>query len=384
MADSGGHTGTPVIPVTPYDPYVEPLYQDLVVPLWRYAQMIEQDECALWGITYEGQPSQAGCDDIWTEQKRRTVQEALYQAQVMIEELVGFFLKPTYVWGLLDDAVYQEQRFIDQQQLSHSYGFHTRYKHLLEFGKGTLATLQSGASVSHITDPSVIGPLSVTIGSIDEVKVYHPGSNREIKPSSMTYSGGNLIIFIPRCRLVKESLLSQADALQYVDTTNFVTTVDVKRLYTDTTDNGNLVKPHTCSSGSLCFCRCNEFTQAACGYLKDRVTGNIDFVPALYSDGSWTSPSSRYCAYPFARLYYKSGLRSVTSLIEHAVVRLAHTIMPYQPCSCSVLEDYWRDDRKIPNRLTRAREFCPLGQMDGAWWTFRQMQRIKITRGLTL
>ena len=370
----------------PYFSFIEPIKQDLVVPLWRYAQILEHDECAIWNVTYEGQPDSYGCNLLWSEERRRTTQEALYEAQVLIEDLVGFFLKPTYVFGELDDAIYAEQRFLDQQPIS-TYRFHARYAHLLEFGKGTLSTLSSGEAVSHAADPATIGPVTVTIGSTEEVKLYHPGSDREIRPSSMTYTGGALTIRVPRCRLVLESKLSEMDPLQYTDTANFESTVDIKRLYTDTTDNGDLVVPHACPSGSSCTCRCSEYTHSACGYIKDAVTGFIDFIPATYDadTSSWLSPSNQaYCNYSMSRLCYKAGLRNVTPLVERAIVRLAHTLMPKAPCSCDVLQSMWERDRNIPVRLSRAREYCRFGQMDGAWFAWQEMRGIQILRGTTI
>src|SRR5690606_27938982 len=108
----------------------------------------------------------------------------------------------------------------------------TKWGHIISAGVQAESTLQASATVDYNTEPATVGPLTVTISDVAEVKVYYPGTDREIKPSRMTYSGGQLTIYIPRCRLV-ETPNTTDDGMAYTDTDNFLAAVDVKRIYND-------------------------------------------------------------------------------------------------------------------------------------------------------
>ena len=192
-----------------------------------------------------------------------------------------------------------------------------------------------GVAVSHAADPAVVGPIATTVTDENEIIVFHPGTDVEINPSAITISGGNVTIQIPRCRMVLASLAqTPADGLDYTDTTNFEQTVDVKRIYNDTSTQGELVYPHgkSCGCVGTCSCSCGEDTDTACIYVRDSETGIVDVLKATYSGGVWSRATTRCGCAQIARLNYYAGLDPLTPQAEDAIVRLAHSKMPDPPC----------------------------------------------------
>lgn len=363
------------LPLVPHQVYPFPFS---AVSLPRYASIIQYDECAFWGVTYENQPTQA-CSTLWNERQRQAIAEALAEAQQEIEQYVGFFLAPTYVNGALDSSFFKHPRYVDEQRYT-AHQTLTRYANLLEFGKRAVSTIYAAASVNYSCDPVIVGPIATTINSIEEVHVYLPGSDREIVPSEVTYSGGYLIIYIPRCRLVKEEFIWSDSSIPYETLSNFTQVVDVKRVYTDTTQQVDFVSNHSCNA----FCStngCSEFVTSGCGGIVNKKLGLVELSPATWGGSSWVSPSSSCCSPRTARLYYRSGLRELDMQAERALVRLAHTKMPQAPCDCSATSNMWKDDRFIPKMMNRTRMNCPFGLSDGAWTAFRFAQPMKIYRG---
>jgi hypothetical protein len=348
------------------------------VSLARYAQLIDYDECAFWGIFYDGQ-EQRTCHTFWSESERRAVADALAQAQQMLEDFVRWPLCPTWIVGQLADNV--DGRLVDEQPFCNN-PIVTRWAYVIEPGVKATTTLASGQGVSYADDDiSVVGPFAATIASVNEVHVYYPGSQREITPSRVTYSGGNLTIEIPRCRLLRPELFADTGGNtgpDKADITNFMASVDVKRIYNDPSTNAELVEAHRC--GASCIDGCTIDTDSACMTVRDGVIGIVQVQPATYSDG-WTR-TSQHCrtCYDYIRLNYRAGKRTLTPNMENAIVRLAHSLMPAEPCGCDETKRYWERDRMIPETLTRERLNNPYGISEGANFAYQWAKMNAIIR----
>lgn len=334
------------------------------IPLARYAEIIGMDQCAFWGVGYDGQ-EQYACSTYWTEWQRNAVARALASAQQMLEDFIRWPLCPTWINGELTDDT--DGRLVDEQAF---YGnpLTTRWAYVIAVGVRAESVIASGVTVDY-TDPdiAVVGPIPATIGSIDEVKVFYPNSDREITPSKVTYAGGDLTIEIPRCRLLKEDLLYQTGSEPFAktDTTNFVATVDVVRVYNDPTTQAEFVKTVGCS------CGCEVSTDGGCIVVRNGVVGIIE-----------ARPTGKRCGcYSQVRLNYLAGKRRLTPATEDVIVRLAHTLLPDEPCGCDVIKRLWERDRSTPELLTRERLNAPFGQSDGAWFAYQWAKTNAIVRG---
>jgi hypothetical protein len=277
----------------------------------------------------------------WTEWQRLDVYRALVEAQQLLEEELRYPLCPTWVTGTPDE--YGEQRYVDIQPSGNP--LLTKWGFLIASGVRAETTLASGITVTYTTEPAQIGPFAATINDVAEVKVYYPGSDREIPPIRKTYNGGMLTIYIPRCRLVET--------------------------------------PNTIDEGMAYVDGCVEYTQTACMYIRDHRLGIVEVVPATYSGGTWTRNSSCTYQYEIARLNYYCGLRNVDVAMKNAIVRLAHARMASEPCGCEIVQKLWERDRNTPDGLSRERLNCRFGTSDGAWAAYqlalsRKLRRISV------
>lgn len=351
------------------------------IPLARYAQIIGMDECAFFGIAYDGQEHYA-CRTFWTEWQRNAVARALASAQQMLEDFIRWPLCPTWITGQLTENT--DGRLVDEQPFGRN-PLVTRWAYVLAGGIRAESVIEDGATVDY-TDPDIatVGPIATTIAGTHEVRIFYPGSDREITPSKMTYTGGNLTIEIPRCRLLREDLLYQtgdSNPFAKTDTTNFVATVDVRRVYNDPSTQAEFVKAHVCGAG--CLNGCAVETDGGCIVVKDGVVGIVRAEPAAHSDGQWQR--ARLCGcYDSVRLNYMAGKRTLTPATEDVIVRLAHTLMPDEPCGCDVIKRLWERDRFTPEILTRERLNAPFGQSDGAWFAYQWAKANTVIRGAVI
>lgn len=375
MGASGSGQGTPVqAPVFSSEIYdqMEELTHipNCAVSLSRYAKLIGYNEAAFWGVIYDNQHL-IGCDPLWNEYERMTVAMALAEAQQEIEQLVNYPLCPTWITGTSDDALNYNDRWVDQQNYRSSR-LMTRYPRLIAAGVRKVDVIEAGSVIDHQAEISVVGPLATDAESTDEIHLYYPNSEREITPSKITLSNGNVTIEIPRYRMVKQEFLNTPEGgIRYETLGFFLTTVDVKRIYNDPSTQAVLVRPN-CHNGS-CAGGCSECTQSACIYLRDPQIGQVDVTPATWNTttSSWDRKISCVGNYSIVRLNYLAGLRYLNLQAEQAIVRLAHSKMGKPPCQCDKTMEMWKYDYEVPNVLTRERLNCPFGLSNGAWIAYR-------------
>jgi len=292
------------------------------------------------------------CDKIWTKDQRDQTLRYLKEAQDEIEQISSYFLTPTWVTD-------EKHKYLCQS-------IETNWGKLIEAGIQATTDIADGAAVSHASDPATIGPVATIVTDTNEIRIYHPDTDVEIIPSSITISGGNVTIEVPRCRMVLMSLQDNPSVgLTYSDTSNFESAVDIKRVYNDPSTNAVLVSPHSCNGDCLTN-GCSEYTQTACIYLRRADLGYVDVVPATYTSGSWLKSILTCCNPEYVKLNYKSGLNPITRQAEDAIVRLAHSKMPEELCGCDTWSRLWKRDTEIPDVLTRERLNCPFGLSNGA------------------
>jgi len=338
------------------------------ISLARYAYLTGYSECALNGVNHPSE-EHGDCENpIWSQYQRDTLLYYLAEAQVEIEQVTTFKLCPTY---------------IENEQHPYRFPVHSDWTKVLRVGQRATTMLEAGAIIEYTGDPAIIGPIVTSVTDTSEIKIYHPGSLREIEPSLVTITSGTVTIEIPRCRLVDPSVPILQGGLAYEDLANFIATVDVARVYLDESVNANMVWLHRSGADVCpnCGClTCGEHTETACLVIHNPETGALGAVRANHS-GSWTPTCGRcYSARPDAvRLFYVAGLSPTNLQAENATLRLAHAKMPSSICGCDVLKSMWERDTRIPEVLTRERENCAFGMSDGAWtaWKFANAMAVR-------
>ncbi len=356
--------------------------ENSAVTLPRYAQILGYSECQFFGVRQDGNTAYE-CRDIWTKTQRDNVARYLGSAQRMLEDEIGYFLSRRWVVGTLAEAVGGDERLVDQAGACNRWYLLTRWPYVVSVGVRTVTVIDDGVAVSHAADPAVI-TVTTTVTDNSEIVVYHPGTTIEIHPSAITIAGGTATITIPRCRMVLASLAdNDTTGIDYTVTANFEQTVDVVRVWTDGSTNGSLVWPHRCT-GACASHGCSEYSQTACLYVRDGRLGIVDITPGTYADGVWTIAGlgcGGGSGMPqYARLYYRAGIGAIDQRMEDAIVRLAHSLMPEEPCGCDLAKRLWYRDRTVPQVLTAERLNSPFGLADGAWVAYQLAQTIKMYR----
>lgn len=342
------------------------ILEDSAVSLARYAQIIGYSECAFFGVKAP-RDTEYACRTIWTLDERRTIAKYLAEAQGEIEDVLHYPLAP---------------KWIENEQHDLRCPVVTTWGRVIEAGVRAESVIEAGAIVDHADDPAIVA-VSTSITDVDEIRIYHPGTDAEIHPSAIEIAGGVATIEIPRCRMVAEDVANNPpEGLEYDDPANFESTVDVKRVYNDTSTNATLVG-RSCASGCTCG-GCTETTASACMYVAKPLIGAVIVKEATYSGSAWV-PGSGICRpYNQVRLNYRAGLTRLTYQMEDAIVRLAHAKMPSEPCACDVAKLVWTRDRNTPEILTRERLNSPFGMSDGAWTAYRFAQAKRLVRASVL
>jgi hypothetical protein len=251
-------------------------------------------------------------------------------------------------------------RWISGEEHTYATTITANYGKITAVGTKATTTIANDAAVDHTSDPATV-TIATAITSTADIHVFYPDTTEEIIPSNIVITGGNLIITIPRCRMVDYYLRDNtSQGIDYSTVANFQSKVDVVQYTTDTTVQATVVCiPSACSED------CEEETKTACLYIKNAEVGILTLGKVT---GSCTCCSGG--AHKL-RINYRAGLSTLSRKVEMAIVRLAHSRMPTEPCGCDVTQRLWNRDRNEPEMLDRERLNCPFGTSDGAWSAWR-------------
>lgn len=338
------------------------------LPLALYAQRILFSECAFWGVYNPADPV-GSCDKIWLKQDRDMVAYYLGEAQVEIEQVAGFPLSPKWYTD-------EEHEFLPYIMAD--------WGKVIAAGVRAEEDVSLGEAVDHTADPAVVGPVATTVTDENELHIYHPGTDAEIFPSAVTLAGGFVTFEIPRCRMVLAALAdNDENGVMYSDDANFEQTVDIVRVYNDDSTNAQYV---WFGSTSYCTCpSCTENSETACLTLRNALFGSFGHHRATYTDGAWVASTCRCKRTPVKVLInYYAGQQVMTSQMQDAIIRLAHSKMPVSPCGCETANNLWKRDRNTPEVLTAERLNCPFGLSDGAWAAYQFAKSLRIVMAAAL
>jgi hypothetical protein len=340
------------------------------IPLVRYARLIGYSECAFFGVSRPDN-MRSSCRQLWTQEQRDDILYYLAEAQDEIEAVIQYPLQPTWfvderhpvkctiitVWGKIIAAGIRAESVISDDAVVDLTG-----------GMGLSFSVNT-------THPTVT--IIYDLGSIPltELHVFYPDTDVEITPSDIDYDPltHTLVITIPRCRLVEWSIRENDESgIEYTTDTNFQGTVDVHRIYNDPSVQGKL---HY--KGAPCTSFCTDSFDSVCEYIKNADIGAIQLDPSK----NWSMCPHQYS---YSEVNYQAGLLQLTRQAESAIIRLAHSKMPVEPCGCDVTQRLWARDRNIPAVMTRERVECPFGMSDGAWTAWKWACGMELVRASVL
>jgi len=323
--------------------------------LVRYAQIIRYDENAFYGINADSNRERA-VRKIFTKLDRDMIARELCAAQDDIEKVL------LYPLG---------QKWFEAEQHSRNRRntFFTKWSQVLALGSRAESVIASGVALNHAADPAVIPATATTVTDSDEIHFYQAGTDVEVFPSALTLVSGTLNASFPRARLVKEAAQENPETgWAYSDTGvdgPFIQALDIRRVYTDTTNAGVFVWP----LGKENCPECGEDTEPACGYIQSSIAGTVTL---LLDTGN-----CYYCGATKLRLNYCAGT-PLDATAEDAIIHLAHARMAVMPCSDSdPLTMLWKQDRFVPEQISQERANSLFGVTEGSWraWVYAHNNR---------
>ena len=321
----------------------------LAVSMPRYAQIVEYAEPAFFGVNHPDNHAYQ-CREIWSHDQRIAVYRALQNSQSKVERVAEYPLMPTWFGPERHDLGSPVVLNVGK---------------LIQLGQAAI-TAHAGVPNASIVDPAVfIHPVTTT--DVNEIHVYHPGTHVEIYPSAISIAGGNVTVTVPLVRMV--AIAYENTPPEGLDMADYATwaenTVDIEEEYLDPTLPGvEFISYDDCSSN----CPPETHTEG-CGTIKD---AEMSIIMVGAADSVCVP-----CGARFVDVYYQAGLTSLTSEAEDILVRLAHALMPNEPCGCDFLKARWRGDQLVPEILTAERENAPWGMSNGAWQAWVYAQSIK-------
>jgi hypothetical protein len=328
---------------------------DLHLP--RYAQMIRYDENAFFGINAPTNRDRA-CRQVWSRLDREMVARNLREAQTMIEDQIYF------PFG---------RKYITLEQIDIRPRMRTKWARVQSLGVKAITNISLDVALNHTTDPATFIAVATTIAE-DEIHFFEHDTDLELYPDSITHTGTTVTATFPRARLVKSDMQTNPeDGWPYNDTGvdgPFIQSIDIKRIYTDTTDAGVFVWP----LGKKPCPECTEETEPACGYIQSAYNGVISMLPIA------SSPRCICRGAEKIRVNYLAG-QAMDTYAEDSIMHLAHSLMSVAPCAgCDPLRMLWASDQFVPQNMTQERADNMFGVSEGAWRAYAYVKTHRYVR----
>ena len=333
---------------------------DTVVTMSRYAARLHESEMDFWGV-YRGPGPIDPPSRYWLGTERRMLGEHLRDAAALIESFMCCHLKPR--WNRREEEAYRG--------LPHPLN----WKRFVRGGIRATSIYEVAAEIIYVGDYGYVTVAHGGVGAEREVRVWYDDTELPIEYSEIVFGVANIELTIPRWRLVDPEVMLERDndnrGVMWETDSNFLTTLTVGREYNDPSEQGEFIAQY---ASALCGCgaTCERCCQTACVVPSHPRIGTVNLYPATYEDGLWTITHCLRYNPDTVRISYQSGLSTIPYELEDAVIRLAHTLMPDNPCPVGrdPQHRFWMRDRRIPDTLTRERVNCPWGEMNGAWYAW--------------
>lgn len=319
-----------------------------------------------------GAGTPASACEVYNQPDREEIAGALVGAWQMVSEALGTFPSPQ--WVMDERARLGRGVPWELQQLQ------TRWGNLVEFGRRATSLIEAGATVvySDSDGDGIHDRATITVTTGVEAGEIHaffrtadgaPGAadaRYQIEPLTAMVNGGTATITGQRALFASPTAVwakpfAPPDFVtRYAGSTgtaaDFVSAVDVYRVYNDPTDAVLLLRDGWAQGSGGSF--------AASAGIGQIVDGQLGIFRARPADGSVSETPPE-----FAQVSYRAGMPLVNGAmdraLETAVIRLAHTLLPRELCPfCERAQVLWRADREVGDEST------PFGSLRGqvaAW-----------------
>ena len=362
----------------------------------RYATIMRINEFNFNQVSGKSAPLNSPCE-VWIQPQRDTVAQALYQAGNEIAAALSFYPRPVWlseIFRLGKGWPYTAQEF------------YTKYKYVEAYGQKatTLITTNVAVVYSDVNGDGVDDTATITgatsITNPNELQIFFTVADGaiaaaderwQIEPLTVTISGGNFTAVGSRALFVKPSVwktpfqTSDPNALIHnnVDiqiAANFITQVDVYRVYNDTTVQAQLLSDPIYSQTSP---------------LTPMLTDTVVVLPIDNTIGNFRirSESCTGChRFEWVKVFYKAGFALVNGAmdrrLETNIIRYANCLFPSYPSeicdnpSGPTRTMFSEDITPLPrNELLPDDLKSPFGLQRGAIRVWRQMKHLEFPVG---
>lgn len=292
-------------------------------------------------------PYNNACNTLWSRHAWQDVGQVSHEdlaylisaAEDDVAGIIGYYPAPKWI----NEENHNYPRPFRSEQRGVGLNIRGRLKGVdAHFGK----FIQGGRrAVSIIDTPTVVGgelvytdddldgmfetatiTVPTTLTDVNEIKVYVEGMDGdpewEIRPiRQKTITGGNCVIVLDAWWMLDPEIFAQYPSVELVpvfDLSNvddLVTTVDVYREYTDTTQASAVFQwestyDELCSCGGSGCSVCSQYTQDGCLSARDQENSYLIPYPATYDAdaGTWDKLTCNPCPEPeMVKIWYYAG-----------------------------------------------------------------------------
>jgi len=241
---------------------------------------------SFWNWTIPDCQVREGCTGTWLqsvgdEVTRQELALAVQQAERLLENYLGFNILPKYQTQTLYPMRYKlpgytvsgATKTIQTKKRGYLIEIGAKKKELLlQFT--VVPTDQDGDGFK---ETAVIDISQFNSTDINELRVFYAGRDIEIRPIKITDVGQIRTITFPMYLIPKweKIYLLCEDAIDSGISANYETKIDLYRIYTDKTDQVNLIY----NPPSNCVVDCGKTKIATCGYVSEHELGYLAYNP---------------------------------------------------------------------------------------------------------
>lgn len=291
-----------------------------MIPLDRAAAILGINPYHFNQLTTERHPYDVDCDDLWFQTAYQDVGKAsrddfaiaLRQAEDLTVKYLGYY--PVATWIDSEESPvekpynvqFRNWRGINSRGQAKSLT--TKFGHVIEPGRRAKTLIDDNATITYSDADgdgyNELATVTVTTSVTDaqEIKAYFPSQSGadmwEIRPINVSIASGTATItfgrwLVPVANLwVKDPATSDPTyrAIDGDDTANFLTVVDIYRVYTDTSTQATFYHENMClnCNGDGCTA-CGFATNTGCLRVRDSRLGLVSYTAA-----TWDADNSRF------------------------------------------------------------------------------------------
>ena len=276
------------------------------LPLDEWAIIMGYNRWHFNGIELSGCESSPSCGSFWfqyPEQTTFTTREelalAIRQAEDSISAYVGYNLLPDWREESLSPSPYYDRNYTSPVMASgYPKSIELKRGHVLAGGFRAVEEVSLGEALVYNdfdndgTDETAEIVIDLSDYDLNEIRVFYPGETGdetwEIRPIKVQSDR----IRIPMWLIVKPELIGPTcqDSVDGDNPDNYLDTVDIYRVYNDTTTQVTLLWEENCACGENDVCTHRAYDN--CLRVRDSELGYVVYNPNLYRE-----PSALYIRY---------------------------------------------------------------------------------------